>query len=147
MAPGMYKYDVAQSVGLVSEESPNRIFLVPDMPRPRRKSSSLGSDLRGDTGVSALSTLEPTPSFASPPLTPVGPLLLRNSCLFFSNHSLVAIVTIQSIPAAFQKTESPQSLPALERPLLSPYMGQSTDSHPCPPRPLPHQSDVLQSPT
>ncbi|KAK4695803.1 hypothetical protein P7C71_g2013, partial [Lecanoromycetidae sp. Uapishka_2] len=42
------------------------------MPRPRRKSSNLGADLRGDTGASALSTLEPTPTFNSPPLTPTG---------------------------------------------------------------------------
>lgn len=40
------------------------------MPRPR-KSSGLGAELRGDTGA-ALSTLEPTPTFTSPPLTPVG---------------------------------------------------------------------------
>ncbi|KAL2048293.1 hypothetical protein N7G274_000204 [Stereocaulon virgatum] len=40
------------------------------MPRPRRKSSGLGAELRGDTGASALSTLEPTPTFSSPPLTP-----------------------------------------------------------------------------
>ncbi|CAF9907787.1 hypothetical protein IMSHALPRED_006492 [Imshaugia aleurites] len=40
------------------------------MPRPRRKSSGLGADLRGDTGAVALSTLEPTPTFNSPPLTP-----------------------------------------------------------------------------
>ena len=38
------------------------------MPRPRRKSSSLGSDLRGDTGASALSTLERRPT------TPLSPL-------------------------------------------------------------------------
>ncbi|KAL6721729.1 sphingosine N-acyltransferase lag1 [Lecanora helva] len=40
------------------------------MPAPRRRSSNLGGELRGDTGVSALSTLEPTPTFISPPLTP-----------------------------------------------------------------------------
>lgn len=40
------------------------------MPRPRRRSSGLGADPRGDTGASALSTLEPTPTFNSPPLTP-----------------------------------------------------------------------------
>lgn len=41
------------------------------MPRQRRKSSGLGAELPGDTGASALSTLEPTPTFNSPPLTPV----------------------------------------------------------------------------
>ncbi|KAL8788226.1 MAG: hypothetical protein Q9195_007395 [Heterodermia aff. obscurata] len=41
------------------------------MPRQRRKSSSLGGELRGDTGVAALSTLEPTPTFpATPQLSP-----------------------------------------------------------------------------
>ena len=40
------------------------------MPRPRRKSGSLGADLRGDTGASALSTLEPTPTFLTPPISP-----------------------------------------------------------------------------
>ena len=42
-----------------------------EMPRQRRKSSGLGAELPGDTGASALSTLEPTPTFNSPPLTPV----------------------------------------------------------------------------
>ena len=41
------------------------------MSRPRRKSSGLGAEPRGDTGAPALSTLEPTPIFNSPPLTPV----------------------------------------------------------------------------
>ncbi|KAL8717046.1 MAG: hypothetical protein Q9225_005682 [Loekoesia sp. 1 TL-2023] len=39
-------------------------------PRPPRTSSTVGDSLRGDTGASALSTLEPTPTFASPPLSP-----------------------------------------------------------------------------
>ncbi|KAL8940499.1 MAG: hypothetical protein Q9216_002786 [Gyalolechia sp. 2 TL-2023] len=39
-------------------------------PRPRRTSSTVGNNLRGDTGASALSTLEPTPTFASPPISP-----------------------------------------------------------------------------
>ena len=41
------------------------------MSRPRRRSSGLGAEPRGDTGAPALSTLEPTPTFNSPPLTPV----------------------------------------------------------------------------
>ena len=41
------------------------------MSRPRRRSSGLGAEPRGDTGAPALSTLEPTPTFSSPPLTPV----------------------------------------------------------------------------
>ncbi|KAI9810297.1 MAG: hypothetical protein M1827_006347 [Pycnora praestabilis] len=36
------------------------------MPRPRRRSSGLGADIRGDTGAPAVSTLDP----ASPPSTP-----------------------------------------------------------------------------
>ncbi|KAL8867471.1 MAG: hypothetical protein Q9198_008502 [Flavoplaca austrocitrina] len=42
-------------------------------PRPRRTSSAVGDDLRGDNGASALSTLEPTPTFPtdqSPPGSP-----------------------------------------------------------------------------
>ncbi|KAI4214236.1 MAG: hypothetical protein LQ351_003321 [Letrouitia transgressa] len=39
-------------------------------PRPRRTSSSVGNDLRGDTDTPALSTLQPTPQFTSPPLSP-----------------------------------------------------------------------------
>ncbi|KAI4124470.1 MAG: hypothetical protein LQ338_004788 [Usnochroma carphineum] len=39
-------------------------------PRPRRTSSTVGDNLRGDTGASALSTLEPTPTFGSPPVSP-----------------------------------------------------------------------------
>ncbi|MCJ1275013.1 hypothetical protein MMC21_002813 [Puttea exsequens] len=39
----------------------------------QRGLSNLGADPRGDTGASALSTLEPTPTFNSPPLTPTGP--------------------------------------------------------------------------
>ncbi|KAL8835765.1 MAG: hypothetical protein Q9170_003197 [Blastenia crenularia] len=39
-------------------------------PRPRRTSSAVGDNLRGDTGASALSTLEPTPTLASPPVSP-----------------------------------------------------------------------------
>ncbi|KAL9034659.1 MAG: hypothetical protein Q9214_006947 [Letrouitia sp. 1 TL-2023] len=39
-------------------------------PRPRRTSSSVGNDLRGDTATPALSTLQPTPQFTSPPLSP-----------------------------------------------------------------------------
>ena len=42
-----------------------------NMSRPRRRSSGLGAEPRGDTGAPALSTLEPTPTFNSPPLTPV----------------------------------------------------------------------------
>ncbi|KAK2767022.1 hypothetical protein FQN54_006339 [Arachnomyces sp. PD_36] len=38
------------------------------MPRPRRVSSNLGADIRGDTGAPAISTLSPTT--ASPPLSP-----------------------------------------------------------------------------
>lgn len=41
------------------------------MGRPRRKSSGLGADIRGDTGAPAVSTLDPMPVIASPPLTPV----------------------------------------------------------------------------
>ncbi|KAI4204561.1 MAG: hypothetical protein LQ350_001111 [Teloschistes chrysophthalmus] len=41
-------------------------------PRPRRASSAVGDVLRGDTSVSALSTVEPAPTFESPPLTPNG---------------------------------------------------------------------------
>ncbi|MCJ1250551.1 hypothetical protein MMC30_007779 [Trapelia coarctata] len=40
------------------------------MPRPRRKSSGLGADIRGDTGAPAVSTLEPMPKIVSPPLSP-----------------------------------------------------------------------------
>ncbi|MCJ1402002.1 hypothetical protein MMC11_005221 [Xylographa trunciseda] len=40
------------------------------MPRPRRKSSGLGADIRGDTSAPALSTLEPMPTIVSPPLSP-----------------------------------------------------------------------------
>ena len=40
-------------------------------PRPQRTSSTVGDDLRGDTGASALSTLEPTPTFGSPPSSPI----------------------------------------------------------------------------
>ncbi|KAI4185618.1 MAG: hypothetical protein L6R41_004021 [Letrouitia leprolyta] len=47
-------------------------------PRPRRTSSTVGDDLRGDTGASALSTLEPTPTFASPPSSPVEHTLSRH---------------------------------------------------------------------
>ncbi|KAL8685751.1 MAG: hypothetical protein Q9218_007564 [Villophora microphyllina] len=45
---------------------------IDSMPRsrPRRTSSAVGDDLRGDTSVSALSTVEPAPTFESPPLTP-----------------------------------------------------------------------------
>ncbi|KAI4101585.1 MAG: hypothetical protein LQ339_004974 [Xanthoria mediterranea] len=42
-------------------------------PRPRRASSAVGDGLRGDNGASALSTLEPTPTFPtvqSPPASP-----------------------------------------------------------------------------
>ncbi|KAI4136890.1 MAG: hypothetical protein L6R39_007574 [Caloplaca ligustica] len=39
-------------------------------PRPRRTSTTVGDNLRGDTGASALSTLEPTPTFTSPPIPP-----------------------------------------------------------------------------
>ena len=42
------------------------------MPLTRRNSTNVGDELRGDTGASALSTLEPTPNFTSPPLTPTG---------------------------------------------------------------------------
>ena len=41
------------------------------MARPRRKSSGLMGDPRGDTGAPAVSTLEPMPTIASPPLSPV----------------------------------------------------------------------------
>ncbi|KAI9878210.1 MAG: hypothetical protein M1830_001554 [Pleopsidium flavum] len=40
------------------------------MPRPRRKSSGLGADIRGDTSAPAVSTLEPMPTIVSPPLSP-----------------------------------------------------------------------------
>ncbi|MCJ1227986.1 hypothetical protein MMC12_004645 [Toensbergia leucococca] len=40
------------------------------MPRPRRKNSGLGADIMGDTGAPAVSTLEPMPTIASPPLSP-----------------------------------------------------------------------------
>ncbi|MCJ1288689.1 hypothetical protein MMC34_000218 [Xylographa carneopallida] len=40
------------------------------MTRPRRKSSGLGADIRGDTGAPAMSTLEPMPTIVSPPLSP-----------------------------------------------------------------------------
>ncbi len=77
------------------------------MPRPRRKSSNLGSDLRGDTGAAALSTLEPTPTFNSPPLTPVitHPCLVRSliANLYRSAHG-----TPHPSPSAhFQSDEKP----------------------------------------
>ncbi|KAL8812921.1 MAG: hypothetical protein Q9200_000660 [Gallowayella weberi] len=39
-------------------------------PRPRRTSSAVGDGLRGDNGASALSTLEPMPTFQTPPVSP-----------------------------------------------------------------------------
>ncbi|KAL8763707.1 MAG: hypothetical protein Q9184_000602 [Pyrenodesmia sp. 2 TL-2023] len=54
-------------------------------PRQRRKSSTVGDTLRGDTGASALSTLEPTPTF--PP--PISPVSLINDPLYqlVANHN------------------------------------------------------------
>ncbi|KAL9119936.1 MAG: hypothetical protein Q9187_003513 [Circinaria calcarea] len=40
------------------------------MPRPPRKSSGLGADIRGDTSAPAVSTLEPMPTVLSPQLSP-----------------------------------------------------------------------------
>ena len=42
------------------------------MTRSRRTEGTLGAELRGDTGASALSTLEPTPEFKTPPRSPTG---------------------------------------------------------------------------
>ena len=47
------------------------------MPRPRRKSSGLGADIRGDTGAPAVSTLDPMPTINSPPLSPVSILAFQ----------------------------------------------------------------------
>ncbi|KAL8737983.1 MAG: hypothetical protein Q9181_001165 [Wetmoreana brouardii] len=46
--------------------------VIESMPRPRtrRTSSAVGDDLRGDNSAAALSTLEPTPTFDSPPQSP-----------------------------------------------------------------------------
>ncbi|MCJ1313628.1 hypothetical protein MMC25_007307 [Agyrium rufum] len=56
-------------------ESPQERFTTDpdsrfDMPQTRRRGSTLGEDLRGDTGAPAMSTLNAMPHIISPPLTP-----------------------------------------------------------------------------
>ncbi|KAA6408427.1 MAG: hypothetical protein FRX48_07509 [Lasallia pustulata] len=73
------------------------------MPRPHRRSSGLGADIRGDTSGPAVSTLNTTPTIESPP-TP------RPS------HSLP-----HAPPPAPQ---TPHALPPLASPLVPAHMGQ-----------------------
>ena len=126
----------------------------PTMPRPRRKSSSLGAELRGDNSAAALSTLEPTPTFASPPLTPVNKTL-RTRCnidpldpvpfsllatLLTFNLFLSAPIPQQVPQTALQTAKSPLLPPSLERLLLSAYLGEPIYCdmrHPRPLRPQP----------
>lgn len=61
--------NIFPEVNLLNQSRPNsKVRTRENMPKPRRKSSSLGSDLRGDTGASALSTLERRPTTPSSPL-------------------------------------------------------------------------------
>ena len=115
--------------------------LRPTMPRPRRKSSSLGAELRGDNSAAALSTLEPTPTFASPPLTPV---TFSRSILLFPRSPLtpycIAPIQQQVASTALQTAKSPLLPPPLERLLLPTHLGEPSNSHLHHPRPLRHQT-------
>ncbi|KAL9581930.1 MAG: hypothetical protein Q9203_005700 [Teloschistes exilis] len=67
--------DTFPTVASIEHTSPSTATAPIDnmpRPRPRRTSSAVGDVLRGDTSVSALSTVEPAPTFESPPLTPNG---------------------------------------------------------------------------
>ena len=76
------------------------------MPRPRRKSGSLGADLRGDTGASALSTLEPTPTFLTPPISPALSPVSQLSCIL---NAECAKLTLLSQRNSQSKISRPRS--------------------------------------
>lgn len=118
------------------------------MSRPRRqRSSNLGEELRGDTGASALSTLEPTPTFTSPPLTPTGSVS-HPSCsepLHTSNSYMHLAQFPQTPPAILQATKSEEPVPPMEDPFLPAHLAQSSHCYIDHPRRLCHQSDTLQS--
>lgn len=94
------------------------------MPRPQRNSGSLGAELRGDTGA-ALSTLEPTPSFTSPPLSPVSDCYSLGEVVLIQIS--VAHLSNQSSPHTFQTPKSSHSLPPMERPFIPPHVGQPSN--------------------
>lgn len=99
------------------------------MPRPQRKSGGLGAELRGDTGA-ALSTLEPTPTFTLPSLSPVNNPCPHSPGEDVLTHQSLAQLSNQSYPHTFQTSKSPQSLPPMERPFIPPHMGQPSNLDP-----------------
>ena len=134
------------------------------MPRQRRRSSGLGADPRGDTGASALSTLEPPPTFNSPPLTPVCPcrtdipillltlfpsaILKRKLLALFPNGGKPSLSSGDGKPFLFG---TPGSIHSLSSSLSSPPMPSIqplqilfTAQSSCPTRSLP---TTLSSPT
>ncbi|KAI4201870.1 MAG: hypothetical protein LQ346_002074 [Caloplaca aetnensis] len=77
-------------------------------PRQRRTSSTVGDNLRGDTGASALSTLEPTPTFPTPPISPVSLMEdLLGLLVAYHNQNLQA----QEVEVRDEPGERPQDAP------------------------------------
>ena len=120
-----------------------------NMPRPRRKSGSLGADLPGDNSGAALSTLELPPSTPTPPLSPVSSRLtsLQDLEYILIRTVSAAHLELQIRSTRFQTAKSTLPLPALERFLTAIHMGDPIDRHNGRPLPLCHQSKSKQPPS
>ena len=116
-------------------------------PRPRRKSSNLGGEPRGDTGAAALATLSPNNAAAAVSLLmiPPSPIVVHVNTYPRLPGRIVPVGVRSSTPPAVKTSQGSITPPPLRAPLSPTHVAQPVDTCSCGARSLRHQSLYLES--